>query len=276
VFSRGTEFELMQAANNTGDVYFKLLQYLGDAVTKIVLGQLASSSVSSGLSGGDAQSQVRQDILEDDCSIIETTVNTRIFPIWVKLNYGADVKCPIFKINFNPAEDLAAFADLIVKLDNAGLAADPVEMSAKFGLKLVRKVMPPVMQAAPAMQPSQGLALAEEPVSGKGQVVSAGIDKWAAPMIGKINAALDSDDGINKLGGLSFEDFNGAILEDFLGSSAVTAAAAGKADAASKIEGRMNRRIGESANRSLKNNGAAVGAIDSGFDKLTAGNRQGK
>lgn len=249
VFSRGTEFELMQAANNTGDVYFKLLQYLGEAVTKIVLGQLASSSVSSGLSGGDAQSQVRQDILEDDCSIIETTVNTRIIPVWVKFNYGPDVKSPVFKINCQPVEDLAKFADLIGKLDNAGLAADPVEMSAKFGMKLTRKPAQ-VMPTAPVMQPSQGLALAEEPVSGKGQVVIAGIDKWSAPLLQKINAALESDRGLDKLSGLSFEDFNGAILEDFLGSSAVTAAAEGKMEAAEAAGKKMKRRAGESANRS--------------------------
>ncbi|MCX6984792.1 MAG: DUF935 family protein [Lentisphaerae bacterium] len=157
VFTRGTEMELLQAANNTGDVYFKLLQYLGDAVTKIVLGQLASSSVSSGFSGGDAQSQVRQDILEDDCSIVEMTVNTRIFPVWVKFNYGPDVKSPIFKINFKPAGDLAKCAELLTKLYTAGLEADPVEQSAKFGMKLTRAARP----AAPVMQPSQGLALAE-------------------------------------------------------------------------------------------------------------------
>ena len=48
VFSRGVELELLQAANNTGDVYFKLLEYLGDAITKVILGQTASSGDSAG------------------------------------------------------------------------------------------------------------------------------------------------------------------------------------------------------------------------------------
>ena len=41
-----------------------------------------------------------------------------------------------------------------------------------------------------------------------------------------------------------FADFNGQILEDFLGTSTVMAAAQGKADAASKIKSKLPIAVG--------------------------------
>ena len=55
VFTKSTELELLQASNSGGDVYFKLLEYTSKAITKVILGQLASSSESGGLSGGERQ-----------------------------------------------------------------------------------------------------------------------------------------------------------------------------------------------------------------------------
>jgi len=161
VFSKGTELELLQAANNTGDVYFRLLDYAGAAITKVILGQTASSSDGGGLSKDNAQSEVRQDILEADARQIEDTINRDLFAVWAHYNCAPGVAAPTLAIQTTPGEDTAALATTLANLYNAGLQADPAEMSERFGFKLERKPDPvaaPVygaMTAAPAAEPEQ-------------------------------------------------------------------------------------------------------------------------
>ena len=243
VFTRAVEIELLQAANNTGDVYFKLLEYTRDAITKLILGQLASSDKSAGLSGGDAQSQVRQDILAADCSVLGATLTADLAKPWNDFNSPAGTACPKIVFHCEPAEDLKAMADTVKVLFDAGLETDEKKMSEKFGMTLKRKAAP----AQPAMSTADAVALSAEgkqTTDDRGQM-AAGIDKWASPLIQKINAVLESDpstgSGLSKLSGLSFDDFNGAALEDFLGTSAVMAAAQGKLDAAEKVGKKLKR-----------------------------------
>ena len=139
VFTDAVELEMLQAANVTGDVYFKLLEYSGDAITKVVLGQTASSGDSAGMSNGDAQSQVRQDILEADCAGLENTADQVIRPRtgW---KYGPDAPVPRLHIKCEPPEDLVAKAELVAKLYDGGLELDADEASESFGMTLTRRV----------------------------------------------------------------------------------------------------------------------------------------
>ena len=146
LFTKAVELEMLQAAQTTGDVYFRLLEYLGDAVNRIVLGQTASSGDSSGLSGGDAQSQVRQDILCSDARWLERGISAQIFKVWGEYNFPG-IQPPRLKIQTEPAEDLAALATTVSSLYAGGLETDPAEMSERFGIKLTRRPEP----AAPAM-----------------------------------------------------------------------------------------------------------------------------
>ena len=138
VFTKSTELELLQASNSGGDVYFRLLEYTSRAITKVLLGQLASSSESSGLSGGDAQSRVRGDLLEADARAIESTIRNQLAAPWTEFNFGSTAAAPVLRFR-NPApEDRAAFAGIIEALHRAGLDADPEEISARFGISLTR------------------------------------------------------------------------------------------------------------------------------------------
>ena len=139
VFTKSTELELLQASNSGGDVYFRLLEYTSRAITKVLLGQLASSSESSGLSGGDAQSRVRGDLLEADARAIESTIRNQLAAPWTEFNFGNTAAVPVLRFR-NPApEDRAAFAGIIEALHRAGLDADPEEISARFGISLTRQ-----------------------------------------------------------------------------------------------------------------------------------------
>ena len=66
VVTNSTDISLLQAANSEGNVYFRLLDYTREAIYRTLVVPLASSSAGQGLSGGGAQSAVRQDILEAD------------------------------------------------------------------------------------------------------------------------------------------------------------------------------------------------------------------
>ena len=152
VFTDAVELEMLQAANVTGDVYFKLLEYSGDAITKVVLGQTASSGDSAGMSNGDAQSQVRQDILEADCAGLENTADQVIRPRtgW---KYGPDAPVPRLHIKCEPPEDLVAKATTAKTLNEAGLEWDADEASEVFGMKLTRRP-PGSAGVPPASSPS--------------------------------------------------------------------------------------------------------------------------
>lgn len=134
VFSRNVEVQLMESTSK-GEVYFALLNYLDDAVTKVILGQTASSGDSSGLSKGDAQSKVRQDILEADCRRISSTVQRQVIPQWMEYNMPG-VSAPRFVMEYEAPEDRAALAQTVATLAQAGFQADAEELSERFGMKL--------------------------------------------------------------------------------------------------------------------------------------------
>lgn len=138
VFTKSTELELLQASNSGGDVYFKLLEYTSKAITKVILGQLASSSESGGLSGGDAQSRVRGDLLEADARALESAIRAQVATPWAKFNYGDAAAVPVLRFRSSAQEDRAVFAGIVETLHRAGLDADPGEISARFGLSLTR------------------------------------------------------------------------------------------------------------------------------------------
>ncbi len=141
VFTRAVEVELLQASGNTGDVYFKLLEYVGAAIAKIILGQTASSGDSSGLSKGDSQSKVRQDILEADCATLAATLNSQLSTPWSVFNCPTGTASPRVVFHPEPNEDKKAAAETVKILYESGLEADETEMSEKFGMKLTRRAV---------------------------------------------------------------------------------------------------------------------------------------
>ena len=138
VFTKAVELELLES-HSTGDVYFRLLDYIASAVNKVILGQTASSGDASGWSKGDAQSQVRQDILEADCRILQRLIDTQLLKPYMAYNYGADHALPHFVIDSSPPEDKEKIAGVVKILHDAGFETDIEQISSLVGLKLKRK-----------------------------------------------------------------------------------------------------------------------------------------
>lgn len=128
LFSKAVEFELLQSANNSGDCYFKLLEYVEKAITKVILGQTATAGDGGGWSNDSAQSQVRQDILDADCRAIEAVVTRQLFAPWAAFNAPA-LSAPLtFKIKSEPPEDTVKKYDAIKK------ETETIEIAVRSGV----------------------------------------------------------------------------------------------------------------------------------------------
>ena len=142
VFSKSMEIELLQAgSNNSSTVYEAIIRHISDAITKVILGQLATSGTNSGFSNGDAQSKVRQDILEADAKKIESTIRAGLAAPWTAYHYGPSAPVPVLRFRVEPPEDLSVFAQTLESLHRAGFDADPEEIGKRFGLNLTKNTM---------------------------------------------------------------------------------------------------------------------------------------
>ena len=187
VFTKATELQLLNASNTGGEnVYFKALEFTHNAIYTLLVGQLASSGDSSGMSNGTAQTEVRQDILEADARAIESTVRARIAAPWTAFHYrGAAV--PKLHFHVEPAEDQAHLAQVINTLSQAGFKADAAELSERFGLKLHYE--------APSA-PAPGFAMsADKPAGqvGRGEELSGALESWLGPLADEL-AEITGDD----------------------------------------------------------------------------------
>jgi len=142
VVTTSTEAEALSVgASESGEMFKSFTAYCDEVITLLILGQLASSSTSSGLSGGDAQSQVRQDILESDGSAVAAAIQQAIVAPLCRFRFGMDDPGDIqFWINYEPPEDLAKKAETWVKLTAAtGKLVEQAQAEKEFGVKLVDK-----------------------------------------------------------------------------------------------------------------------------------------
>ena len=161
VFTRAVELQLLECRNN-GAAYFTLLEYLEKAVNKVILGQTASSGDSSGWSKGDAQSQVRQDILESDCTKLMRLVDTQIIKPYVLYNCGPDVKLPRFEIDFTPPADKEKLSQVIKTLYDAGFELSAEDASDLTGLKLSRKGQAEALPVTTDIDTTRNLSLKQK------------------------------------------------------------------------------------------------------------------
>jgi phage gp29-like protein len=157
VLSRSTELELLAAANNPGDVYFRLLEYLEKATEKLILGQTATSG-EGGWSNSGAQHLVRMDIRDSDCAQIAETVYARILVPWTRWNYGPEAPVPRQVYEIEEAKNTQAEATVVKTLDEAGWELDPEQVEANTGYRVTRRAAaaPPANSAALSLDDSRG------------------------------------------------------------------------------------------------------------------------
>jgi len=179
VFTRNVELQLLEV-RNTGEAYFRLLDYLDAAVQKVVLGQTASSGAASGWSKGDAQSAVRQDIMEADCRKLQRLVNSQLVRPWMRYNFGPDAPLPEFRIDAAPPEDKEKIAQVVKTLHDAGYDTDAEEVGRLVGLKLARP------------EPAVRAMGAEARTASGGSLLTAAMEAWLGPVADECAALSDA------------------------------------------------------------------------------------
>lgn len=136
VFTKAVELKLLEAANATGDIQFRLLEYFKAAAQVIILGQLASSGDAGGLSKGTAQDNVRKDLLESDCCQIARTTRQDILTPWTMFNYGADAPVPDLRFQLEEEADLDAKAKVYETLNRIGYRVRQDRVEKEFGVEV--------------------------------------------------------------------------------------------------------------------------------------------
>lgn len=136
----GTEIVPVQAPNTSGDVYFRMLEFLDDAVIRLILGQTATSGDGGGFSKNNAQDKVRQDILEADAEFLADVINVQLAVPWSRFNAGTGAAVPKFRFDTAPAEDKEKLAGMLKTLFDSGFEADAEEISERFGLRLRKRM----------------------------------------------------------------------------------------------------------------------------------------
>jgi len=264
VFTKAVETELLQAVGNQGDVYFRLLEYCGDATTKVVLGQLATSGDAGGFSKGQAQENVRQDLLEMDCRGIDATLTAQLARPWVVFNHGPTAPVPKLHHKCEPPEDLKAEAEVIEILSRAGKTVADEEIEERFGYKLQQPPaendkqpskndkQPPGKSADAAAMSAESSAIdragdvADAALSGF--LAGKGLSEWFGPLQVAIAVALRGEpnetefrdrvqDLVSDLPGL-YDKMDSSEFEDTLSQTIFAATAQGKAGRAAELAGR--------------------------------------
>ena len=187
LFTRNVELQLLQAASGDGNIYFRLKEVLANSINQLVLGQVASSGDSSGLSGGDAQSKVRQDILEGDCRRLARTINAQLCVPWTYYNFGNSIAAPHFSLECAAPEDLEKLSRVIQGLSAAGFVPEAAELTKRFGMKLTYS--PP---AQPTPGGSFGFSDRSTPAS-EGNLAEA-LETWFGPEVDAIAEAVALSD----------------------------------------------------------------------------------
>jgi phage gp29-like protein len=141
---------LSAAGQGSTEAHEQFLRYIDEIFTLTILGQLATSATAGGLSKGQAQENVRRDLLRADVVAIAEAVTRFVVRPLARMAYGLDpVKHDIeFWIDADPGVDKDAVITTWIKITQAtGKLIDPKFASSEMGIPLVDG---PVPQPQPA------------------------------------------------------------------------------------------------------------------------------
>jgi phage gp29-like protein len=151
VVSNETEVELMEAAtSSTGEAFERFVDRCNDEISKLIVGQTASSNMkSTGLGSGVSQQHesVRQDLRQFDSKMLGETLRDQLFRPFLLINglTGAPPRAVWGGLSPDEQESLG---DTVSKLSSAGLELtdEGIEtVSEQLGIPFQRKAPPPAL-----------------------------------------------------------------------------------------------------------------------------------
>jgi phage gp29-like protein len=129
--------EFVEAANvgAAHALYKERAEWLDEQVSKLVLGQTATTDAKTGgLGSGKEHRQVQEDIERADAKAVAAVINRDLIQPWMQLNFGPQKAYPRLIIAREESEDLKAMADALGPMIDRGLEVDQAEIRDKFGL----------------------------------------------------------------------------------------------------------------------------------------------
>lgn len=120
----------------TGELYKQRCDQIDQGVSKLILGQTATTdAVTGGLGSGKEHRQVQEDIERADARALAAILNRDLIRPWFRLNRGeAFDRFPRLKIERPEEEDLEAFGRALTPFIDRGLKVGLKAVRDKFGL----------------------------------------------------------------------------------------------------------------------------------------------
>ena len=143
IISKNTEIEFVEAQQRTGslNIYESLTRFCDNQTSKAILGQVLTSEA-GGQKGegsralGEVHGEVRQDLIESDCSALGKTITNQVLRPLVGFNFGFDSPVPQFKFLYEPPEDTHMVAEVYHKIWSIGQPISQEHISERFKIPL--------------------------------------------------------------------------------------------------------------------------------------------
>ena len=139
IISKNTEIEFIESVKGAAkdNIFENLANFCNREMSKAILGQTATSEGTPGkLGADDAQSAVRQDLIESDASSLANANRYQILRPLVGYNFGWDKPLPWYRIKFEAPEDLKFLSDVYEKLHKINFPLSAKHVSERFNVPL--------------------------------------------------------------------------------------------------------------------------------------------
>lgn len=154
--SMSIDFVSTGAIGASSELYERRADWLDRQVSKLVLGQTATTdAIAGGHAVGREHRQVQEDIETADAKALSAILNRDLIRPWVQLEYGPQPRYPRLRIARPKSEDLKGLAEALQKLVPLGLRVEQSVVRDKFGLPEPAADAEILKPASPAPYPSE-------------------------------------------------------------------------------------------------------------------------
>jgi hypothetical protein len=141
----GAEMDVQSAPGGSSNSDFsKYIYDIDDVITVAILGQTATSGDAGGLSKGQAQENVRRDLVRSDAKLVMDAINRHLLAPMCRFRYGdGSVGAFEFRIDCDPSDDMGQKASTVSTLAAAGYKPEPAWVAETFNMPLMEKTEEP-------------------------------------------------------------------------------------------------------------------------------------
>jgi phage gp29-like protein len=137
IIPRSMEVEFIEAKNaaNSAELFEARCRYLDEQISKLVLGQTATTDANTGShAAGRTHRLVQEDIERSDAAMVANTCNRQLIPQIVAFNFGPQDEYPEVEIGWPDEVPLAEVVDAVAKLGPLGLRVKASEIRDRLNL----------------------------------------------------------------------------------------------------------------------------------------------